>query len=259
MNAAVEVLVVQGPQVAGIWLVLLALAAVALAGLAVPRGVRDPKQLGGWLLNAARQPRTEAARRAAEAAEADRYASEITVAAHRATLTAERRRGQWYDAQVGVDEAWNSYQSAESTLTRLSRAAAYAVPSTARTPAEYAAREQYLHRSATAACRRGDLAIGQLNDVLANRGSWDPRLHQVEQELVLARAAVTHRLATYRQASVAERAAWHAADIAGEALRVLREEMATANADACALRDRTPAKRRHAVRTVTAHARLATY
>lgn len=219
------------PQMAGIWLVLLILAAAALVGLFAPGGLRDPRQLRAWLLGIARQQPVEDEETTAEAAEAARYAEEIAVAAHRAAVTAQRRREQWHAAQLDVERAWDAYRSAEAAVTRAGQAAAFAAPATSRTPAQYAEREQFLHRSATSACRRGDLSIEQLSDVLAGRAGWNPRLHPVEQELCLARAAAAHRLAAYRQASAAERAAWHTADVAAAALRALRQEAATAIAD----------------------------
>ncbi|MEU8614731.1 hypothetical protein AB0C29_42770, partial [Actinoplanes sp. NPDC048791] len=63
-----------------------------------------------------------------------------------------------------------------------------------------------------------------------------PALHPVEQELVLARAAVTHRFSAYQDALDAEQAAWQASDIATAAVRSLRQEVANAEALAEAAR-----------------------
>jgi hypothetical protein len=251
MNSAVEVLVLHGPQVAGIWLVLLTLAGAALTGLAVPRDVRRPRHLRAWLVAAARAPRLEADRRTAEAVDAARYAGEIAVATQRAAVTAGKLREQWHDAEQAVGDAWEAYLAADAALRRAGSAAAFGAPVTDRSPAQYAEREEFLHRAATAACRRGELSIGQLNDALAHRGGWSPLLHPVEQQLVLARAAAAHRLAAYQRSSAAERAAWQAADVAGAALRALRQEATTASVDAGLLRERTLTVRRRPAPAVT--------
>ena len=64
----------------------------------------------------------------------------------------------------------------------------------------------------------------QLSDVFAHRDGWDPRLHPVEQELVLRRAVRDHLLARQRAAREREQAAWRAAENAAEAARSLRDE-----------------------------------
>lgn len=253
MNVAVEVIVLHAPQLVGIWLVLLVMAGAALTGLAAPRGVRHPRQVRAWLLQVMRQPRREAKRRAAEAAESARFAEEMTVAAQRAATTAARQRAGWHDAAQQVDVALAAYQTAETALLRAQRAAAFATPDTVRTPAQYVERERFLHRAATAACRRGELSLEQLDDALAHRNGWSPRLHPVEQELVLARAAVAHLRAGYRLAAAAERTAWHDADLAAAAVRTLRNEADRARvAQSATTRSRS-------VRPAPGHAPVATH
>ena len=92
---------------------------------------------------------------------------------------------------------------------------------------ENADRERYLHHAATVACRLRQISIAQLNDIYAHRG-WNPRLHPVVQEAALRNAIRAHRFAGYQQAQRRERLAWQNAEIAAEALRVLRAEAAAA-------------------------------
>jgi hypothetical protein len=63
---------------------------------------------------------------------------------------------------------------------------------------------------------------------LTHRNGWDATLHPVEQELALARAAVAHRFAAYRDALDAEQEAWRASDVATAAVRSLRQEVTVA-------------------------------
>jgi hypothetical protein len=207
-----------------IWLLLSLLGVLALAGLALPPDVRRPRQVSAWLAESAREKRAELERRAAEAAECVRYAEEIAVAARGAETTAERRRAECQQAQARVEESWQAYRAADAALERARRAAAY--PS--RESIDPADREQALRRAAQAAYRRGDLSDEQLLDALTHRNGWDPRLHPVEQELVLARAAAAHRFAAYREALNAEDEAWRASDIATAAVRTLRQEAVAA-------------------------------
>ncbi|PZF98321.1 hypothetical protein C1I99_13735, partial [Micromonospora deserti] len=103
-------------------------------------------------------------------------------------------------------------------------------PRTPRTPAEYAARESWLHRAAMAAHWRGDLSARQLGDVFGRRAGWDPRRHPVEQEIALARAVRDGKLAGYRAAAERERAAWRDAEVAAAAAATLSAEAYTAAA-----------------------------
>jgi len=230
MDFAMSLLVGNSGRVAAIWLALILLALVALFALALPRGVHRPRQISAWLADNAAQKRAEAERRAAEAAETIRYADEITVAAQGAANTAERRREECQRAQAAVDTAWQMYQQADAALARARRAAAYGIPDGPVTADERIERAQALRRCAQAAYRRGDLSDTQLLDALTHRNGWDPTRHPVEQELLLARAAVAHRFAAYQRSLDAENVAWQASDIATAAVRSLRHEVAVAEA-----------------------------
>ena len=256
MDFAVALLVGNSGRVAAIWLTLILLAVVALFALALPRGMHHPRQISAWLADNAAQKRAKADRRAEEAAEAIRYAEEIAVAARGAATTAERRRDECQRAQAAVEQAWQTYQRADATLDRARRAAAYRVPAVPLTDEEHADRAQALRRSAQAAYRRGDLSDTQLLDALTHRNGWDPALHPVAQELMLARAAVAHRCAAYQRSLDAEHAAWQASDIATAAVRSLRHEVAAAESLAEAARAALPQRVRPApsARRVTAAA-----
>jgi hypothetical protein len=116
---------------------------------------------------------------------------------------------------------------------------------------DFAERARALRRAAQAAYRRGDLSGEQLLDALTHRNGWDPELHPVEQELVLARAAVRHRFAVHRQALDAEAEAWRASGVATAAVRSLRLEATAAATRADMARAALPRKR-----TVTARRRV---
>ncbi|MEH0845190.1 hypothetical protein V6U81_22640 [Micromonospora sp. CPCC 205711] len=208
------------PAAALIWLILLAVAAVAVAGLFVRPDVFR-LALAGRFRQAALPTHLELAEEQRERA---RYAEEVAVAAERAAATAERRRTAWLAVQEEVEAAWREYETAEADVRRLSAAAAMPLPQTVRTPAEYADRERYLHRAALDAYWRKELSVEQLSDVFGHRGGWDPRRHPVEQELLLRRATRDNLAARHRTAVERERAAWRDADLAAAAARSLREE-----------------------------------
>ena len=226
-------------SVVTIWLLLLLAAVVALAGLALPRDVRRPRQVSAWLAEHAAHKAAEADRRAAEAAESIRYAEEIAVAATGAANTAERRRVECQEAQARVDQTWQAYQDADVALARARKAAVY----TSLDTVDHAERARALRRGAQAAYRRGDLSDEQLLDALTHRNGWNPELHPVEQELVLARAAVQHRFARHQAALEAEAEAWRAADIATAAVRSLRLEVTAASTRADVARAALPQQR----------------
>lgn len=233
-----------GMDVVTIWLLLLLAAVAALAGLALPRGVHRPSQVSAWLAANARRKDEDLQRRAAEAAEQIRYAEEVAVAARGAAQTAERRRAECQEAQGLIERTWAAYQKADAALTRARQAAVW----TSLDAVDHEERRRALRRGAQAAYRRGDLSDEQLLDALTHRNGWDPALHPVEQELVLARAAVKHRFAAYQKALDAESDAWRAADIATAAVRSLRLEVMTAATRADAARAAVPAQVRPAVR-----------
>jgi hypothetical protein len=207
------------PQAAGIWLALLAVAAVAVVGL-IARPQLFRSVFGDRISEAAMPSSLE---RAEELRERARYAQEVAVAAERAATTAERRRTEWLAAQEAVEEAWQAYEKVEADVRRLAAAATLPLPRTVRTTAEYADRERWLHRAALDAQWRGEITVQQLSDVLGNRG-WDARRHPVEQELLLRRLVQDNLLARHQVAREREQAAWRAAELAAAAARSLRDE-----------------------------------
>ncbi|NES31051.1 hypothetical protein GCE86_03875 [Micromonospora terminaliae] len=202
------------PEAAAIWSALLVLALGVLAAL-VARPERD---------TAPEPPSDPAAEEAARLADLRRYADEVAVAAAGARQTARRRREQWAAAQDEADRAWRAFDEAEAAARRFANAGALPAPQTPRTPAEYAARERWLHHAAMTAHWRGDLSARQLADVLAHRNGWDPRRHPAEQEIVLARAVREARRAGWAAAAERERRAWRDAELAAEAARTLAAE-----------------------------------
>ncbi|MEU6074146.1 hypothetical protein [Micromonospora sp. NPDC047074] len=222
---------IEVPRAVAIWSGLLLLALAVLAVLvARPEGTRP---VGESAVVPVDDPATEAA-------DLRRYAGEVAVAAARAARTARRRRADWLAAQEEADRAWRAYDEAETVARRFTGAAGLPVPRTPSTPAEYAARERWLHHAALAAHWRGDLTGRQTGDVFGRRAGWDPRRHPVEQEIVLARAVRDAKRAGHRAAAERERAAWRDADLAAEAARALAREAYTA---ASRLHPATPAPR----------------
>lgn len=205
---------------AAVWSVLLVFAIVAIAALIG----RRPKAAFAGHDTRANGAVLKRVRLAAKAAELNRHAREVTVAAERAGALAHRRREEWLAAQERVEAAWQAYQAGDGAARRLNAAAALPTPRTPSTPAEYADRERYLHRAAMAACSRRELSALDLSDALAHRNGWDARLHPADQEVVLRRFVAETLLANYRQAIAREQETWQAAGIAAAAARSLREE-----------------------------------
>ncbi|MEU4661657.1 hypothetical protein AB0F83_07890 [Micromonospora chalcea] len=211
------------PAAAVIWLALLAVAATVVAALIV-RPSRFRSELVDRISDAARPSSIDQAERArVQDQERDRYADEVAVAAARAAATAERSRTEWLTAQEEAEAAWQAYQAAEDDVRRLAAAAALPLPRTARTPAEYADRERWLHRAAMDAQWRNEITVRQLSDILGGNG-WDPSRHPVEQELLLRRLVRDNLAARHRAATQREQAAWQAAERAAAAAQSLRDE-----------------------------------
>lgn len=189
------------PTVAVIWMILLLVGVAAIAALAVPR--RPVRSV----------PPPE-----------DPHATEVADAADRAAAVAGSRRAAWVRAQEEVDAAWAAFDAADREARRFVAAAAFPILKQRRTRAELADRERHLHRTATAACRRRELSIAQLNEVLAHRGGWNPRRHPVAQEAALRAAVRDHRFAGYQAATGREREAWQDAERAAVNLRSLRAQ-----------------------------------
>ncbi|MER7330525.1 hypothetical protein ABT339_02545 [Micromonospora sp. NPDC000119] len=220
MQTVLSSVLLDVPRAAVIWLSLLGVVAVTVAGLLLRPG-RLHFDAGARIRRAAMPSELE---RAEEQRERSRYAEEVAVAAERAATTAARLRTEWVTAQEAVEAAWQAYEAAEADVRRLATAEAMPLPTTPRTPAEYAERERFLHRAALDAHRREELSDEQLSDVFAHRNGWDPRLHPIEQELVLRRAVRDNLFARQQAAREREQAAWRAAELAAESARSLRDE-----------------------------------
>jgi hypothetical protein len=206
VESALHSFLISIPQAAAIWITMLLAVAVAVAATVL-----------------ARPGRLAAAPADSTIDDAARYADEVAVAAERAAAMAARQRAAWEAAREQVDAAWAAYEDADRAARRTASATAFPVLARRRRPGENAERERYLHRAATAACRRREISIKQLNEALAHRG-WNPRLHPVVQESALCNAIREHRLAAYRAATAHEQQAWHAAEAAAAALGSLRAE-----------------------------------
>ena len=197
-----------------IWMILMLAVATATAAFALPRR-------SGWTaLTAQRETASP------EGAGGDTHA----VAVERAAEVARLRRAEWLRAQDDVDAAWAAFDVADRDARRVAAAAAFPVFKQRRTRAEIADRERQLHRSALAACRRRELSIAQLNEVLAHRGGWNPRRHPVAQDAALRAAVREHRFAGYQAATGRERQAWQESERAAAVLRALRAEVLAAPA-----------------------------
>jgi hypothetical protein len=211
---------------AGIWVLLVS---IGLLTLLLFKSKLDDPELAA---PETRPDPSRERRRSQHTQELTRYAREVTVAADRAAVMAERRREEWLAAQAHLDETWNAYEASEAAARRMSLAAALPTPKADKTPAEYAFRERFLHRAAMAACSRKQLSALDLSDALAHRKGWDPTRHPADQEIMLRRAIRDSMWASYRSAAERERAAWRAAETANEAKTRLREEARLATARA---------------------------
>jgi len=234
----VENFLVSVPQAAALWALML-FGALLLAGVLVRRTrpvepvITDTESSVRSRVVAGRSDGESSVRSRVAAgwsdgeSDARRYAGEVSVAAGRAAATAKRRRTDWVGAQRELEAAWLAFDAADRVARQAAKALAYPLMSRRRKPGENADRQRYLHHAAGAACRNREISIAQLNEVYAHRG-WNPRLHPVVQESMLKQAVRDHRWAQYRAALENERAAWHEAEFAAEALRSLRLEAAAA-------------------------------
>jgi hypothetical protein len=164
-----------------------------------------------------RQARAERTRTAIQ--ELRRYCAEVAVAAERATVMAERRRGEWEGAQRTQEAAWRAYEEAEQAVRRLRKANAF--PQVEDDPQ---IRRRYLVRMVNAAHRRGEISAAQLADALMHRNGWDPAAHPFAQELMLRRVIRDRQFHAYQEASEVERQLATAADRAAAAKRSLDDE-----------------------------------
>lgn len=200
MESALHLILTSVPQAAAIWMAMLLVVAVFAMALLRP------------------QRPAPVTREAVDS----RCADEIAIAADRAAATARRYRAVWLDAQDAVDRAWADYELADAAVRRVVAASAFPTLTRGWSGA-YADRERNLHRAATAACRRHEISIVQLNEALAHRG-WDPGLHPIAQEIAVHAAARENRLTAWRRATARERDAWAEAEAAAAALASLRAE-----------------------------------
>jgi hypothetical protein len=242
MNPVAEMLLNE-PAPAAIWATLMLLCLPALILLGSPHGLRHPRltllQAFGMVRRGGELRRGEVRRRLrAEALETIRYADEMRVASAQAMVAAQRWQERHEQAEEQAAAAWQTWQEADSELTGLRAAAAFANPWTAPTPAEYADRERYLHRAVRAAAGRGDLPA----DALGGPG-WDARLHPFDQDVALARAIVAYRRECYHRAAAAVAAAAHDAHLAARSRDSLRREYVTAAVRAAEAHQMAPVTR----------------
>jgi hypothetical protein len=231
-----------------VWLALILIAAGGFAAVtaAANRGLHLKQR---WLDHKARKAvkaerRIEKSRSERQKVrELRRYAEEVGVAAERAAVMARRRHADWIAVQRTQEAAWRAYEVAEAEVRRFEEAARFpALAEEHEAPAdemELSYRRRRLHRIATAAHERGEMSAEQLSDALFHRNGWDPASHPFVQDAMLREVVRERRLRAYQEASMIERAAWHAADMAAAARRSLEDEAFTA---ALRARQAQPAK-----------------
>ncbi|GAA2675463.1 hypothetical protein [Actinoplanes palleronii] len=190
------------------WMLLLVAAFPAVMLLASPQAVHRPGQLVMAVVDVLRchlEAREQARREAAAAA---RFAAEVKASSVRADEAVRFRQDLWRESGQHAGDTWLTWQAAEEQVVRGRAAAAFTAPWAVRTPAEYAERKRFLHRSVRDAVHRADLPTAALAAALAGRDGWDPQLHPLEQELVVLRAVAEHRRWCHQQATAAEGTAW---------------------------------------------------
>ena len=240
MNVVAEMLLTE-PAPAAIWATLMLLTLPAVLILASPQAMRHPRRALRETIGMLRERGEKRRLRKLEAMAAVQYADEVRVAAGRAELAAERWQERWEQTTDDVTTAWQAWLDADARLRVCRSAAAFGTPWSARTPTEYAARERFLHRAVAGAVANGWLPAAAIADALTGRAGWDSRLHQLEQELVVARAAAGHLRDRYERAVAAEQAARHDASLARRTADSLRQESWEAVARAERLRHLLPA------------------
>lgn len=242
MNVVADMLLTE-PAPVTIWAALLLAATLSVLVMARADSDRHPhRALLTW---ASLRPRhhARAERRRRDAVQAVRYADEVGHAAQRAGQAARRWHEHWQQSEHRVDAAWHAWQAAGQRLADRQPASAFSMPP-ARTPADYADRERFLHRAVHAAVDRGDLPAAALTDARTGRGTWNPWLHPAEQEIAVLRAVSAHRHHVYLRAVTAERTARHDARLACEARDSLHREAAAAVTRAAPVRHLVSAGRR---------------
>jgi hypothetical protein len=175
------------------------------------KAVRDPEAI--------RERQAKAERTSKEIQELRRYCAEVSVAAERATLMAERRRCEWEAAQRTQEAAWRAFEESERAVHRLRRANAFPL-----TEDDPEARRRHLVRMVNAAHDRGEISAANLADALMHRNGWDPAAHPFAQQLMLRRVIRDRKFHAYQEASEIERQTANAADMAAAAKRSLDDE-----------------------------------
>ncbi|WP_432979409.1 hypothetical protein [Dactylosporangium sp. CA-233914] len=209
-----------------IWLALLAAVIIAFLAMSfvsrrgsggpswwsrLRKAIRDPE--------AVREKQAKVERTAKELLELQRYCAEVTVAAERTTVMADRRRAEWEAAQRTQEAAWRAYEEAEQAVHRLQRANAFPL-----TEDDPQIRRAHLVRMVNAAHDRGEISAAGLADALMHRNGWDPTAHPFAQQLMLRRVIRDRKFHAYQEASEIERQTANAADLAAAAKRSLDDE-----------------------------------
>jgi hypothetical protein len=239
MNVVADMLLTE-PAPMAIWAVLMLLSFPALLVLGTPEGVRSPVRALRDALGLLREHGEELWEEALQAERAETFAEEVTVAADQATQAAGRWQESWERAETRMAAAFEAWLDADARLRTGLAAAAYGVPWTAPTCAEYAGRERHLHRVVRAAVEQGLLPAAAIADAEAGRGGWDARLHPLEQDLVVRRASARYLRERYEAAVAEERRAWHDAELSRHTSESLRHEVSAAVHRAGALRRTAP-------------------
>jgi len=203
----------------------------------VRKAIKDPE--------AAKERQAKAERTTAAVQELQRYRAEVTVAAERATVMADRRRSEWEAAQRTQEAAWRAYEEAEGAVRRLRKANAFPLVQD-----DPEIRRKNMVRIVNVAHQRGEISAVQLADALMHRNGWDPAAHPFAQELMLRRVIRDRRFQAYQEASEVERQAATAADMAAASKRSLDDE--SFDADLRLRRATRPDQPATAMRTVTA-------
>jgi hypothetical protein len=202
-----------------IWLGLVALTVVGCGLIAVPALYR-------WYRAGKARSMAGRLRRVtlgAQAAELRRLADEVTVAAERSRVTAQRRHEEWEAVCRARQRAWQSLAAADEAAGRAGRAAAFPLEVPQAVP-DPRARERYLHRVCTEAYRRGELSFADLGAVFSHRGDWQPQCHPADQEVALRRIKRDRLRSAYQAVATLEQAARQQAETADWAARSLQAE-----------------------------------
>jgi hypothetical protein len=167
-----------------------------------------------------------------EALEAD-TAELVTIAvsaresAERARIAAETAVAEHAAAEAEREAAWQAHTDAVQRLTATTTATG-SFPVI--TPG--GADQAEVTRAARSAYRRGEITVDELQAVWHRVGGLDPEWARRAHQLAVVRAAGAAAWRRYELASLAERSARQAADIALVAARALAEEAAQAAAEA---------------------------